>query len=68
MKVEFDSADKVLKEFRGLANSPFYDPDKAIRIQAESILLKTILEVRDLLIFIYSETSGKVDMSGRKPS
>ena len=68
MKVEVDSADKVLKEFRGLANSPFYEPDKAIRIQAESILLKTILEVRDLLIFIYREVSGEVETSGRKPS
>ena len=68
MKVEFDSADKVLKEFRGLANSPFYNPETALRVQAESILLKTILEVRDLLIFIYNETSGKVEMSGRKPS
>lgn len=68
MKREFEGAEKILKEFRGLANSPFYDPDKAIRIQAESILLKTILEVRDLLVFIYNEMSGKVDMSGRKPS
>lgn len=68
MKVEYESADKILKEFRGLANSPFYDPEKALKVQAESILLKTVLEVRDLLIFIYSEMSGKVETSGRKPS
>jgi len=68
MKREFESADKILKEFRNIANSPFYDPEKALRVQAESILLKTILEVRDLLIFIYQGISGKVDASGRPPS
>jgi len=68
MKIEFEGAEKILAEFRGLANSPFYDQDKAVRVQAEAIVLKAILEVRDLLIFIYSEISGKVDASGRKPS
>ena len=68
MKVEFEGAEKILKEYRSLANSPFYDQDKAVKVQADAIVLKTILEIRDLLIFIYSEVSGKVDMSGRKPS
>jgi len=68
MKREFEDAEKILAEYRGLANSPFYDKDNAVKVQAEAIVLKSILEVRDLLIFIYQEISGKVDMSGRKPS
>jgi len=68
MKVEFEAADKILAEFRSLANSPFYEQDKAVRTQAEAVVLKSILEVRDLLIFIYQEISGKVDASGRPPS
>jgi hypothetical protein len=68
MKVEFDTADEVLKEFKNLANSPFYDKDKAVKVHAEAIVLKTMLEIRDLLIFIYREVSGEVEPSGRKPS
>ena len=69
MKREFESADKILTEFRNLANSPFYDQDKAVKVHADAIVLKAILEVRDLLIYIYSEISdGKVDTSGRLPS
>ena len=68
MKVEFEGAEKILAEFRNLANSPFYEQDKAVKVHADAIVLKTILEVRDLLIFIYQEISGKVEMPGKKPS
>ena len=68
MKVEFEDKDKILLDFKSLANSPFFDRDKVPRLEADAIVLKTMLEIRDLLIFIYHEISGKVDMSGRIPS
>jgi len=68
MKVEFEDKGKILTEFKALANSPFFERDKVPSIEADAIVLKTMLEIRDLLIFIYHEISGKVDMSGRKPS
>jgi len=68
MNVTFEDKKKILEEFRSIANSPFYDQDKALKVHADAIILRTMLEIRDLLIFLYQEISGKVDMSGRKPS